>query len=161
MRKWIKIVLLIVLVVGLIPLKINKEVNFYNDNYRVRIWNDKVHAVEILEPLEYDWEWNSENFNESGTLWDHYALFWNTWIIVEPDGRLASIRLTVPGRHPYYKWLGLGLYIPVLSTDYVFEIDNPNRSRGVYVNILSVDYERLLHFGWSSRHGWFCSFCEG
>lgn len=160
MKKWIKIGLLVILVAGMMPLKYEKELNFYNDNYRVRVFKDKVTAVEILEPLEYEWEWESEDFNESGTHWGHYAMLWNTWIITRPEGGIYQVRLTLPGRHGWYKWLGLGTYMPVLVIDCEFDKNDPNSSRGIWITILSVDYEKLVIVGWTEIRGWYCGFCR-
>jgi len=153
------IIILVVLLLGLTPLKYRKETTFYNDYYRIRLQKDKVGVVEILEPLEYEWEWKSEDFNESGTHWQHFAMFWSSWIITRPEGGIYQIRLILPGRHGYYKWLGLGTYTPVLMIDCEFDKNDPNQSRGIYFTILSVDYEQLVSFGWSEQRGWGCSFC--
>jgi len=149
MKKWLKIILLFILMIGLIPLDSTSQDIFLSDAVWVEI-TDNVVKVSLRDPhptYEYD-KWFETN--EYWSLWSYDATLWSL-TYRKDNGTLNNWRVTIPGYS--WQWWALGRYVPVLKLDF----DSHEDGNEFYIAIFTISKSNHCgsHYSlsWSNING--------
>ena len=157
MKKWIKIILLVIFIIGMIPFDGMSQDVFSSNVIGIEI-TDNVAKVSLRDPHpthEYD-KWFETN--EYWSWWSYDAPLWSL-MYRKDNGVLSAWRAVFPGYN--WEWWCLGMYVPTLWLD--FDLRDSGDEFEISIRYPSKHNKHcgfLFSIGWTNFGGWFNYYCD-